>query len=225
MIKYLKIFCKCIVVFCPWRLKRLLLISFFKYDLSELSFIGFSWIFPDSLKMERNTSIGHFNVAINLQIIHMREFSSIGRNNWITGHPIKNQSFFLHQLDREGMLTLGRHTAITKHHYIDCTNKIEFGDFSTLAGCNSQLFTHSINLEKNIQDSNPIIIGDYCMIGTNVVILGGAILPNFSVLGAKSLLNKKWEIGWTLYGGVPAKPISEINKSYKYFSRNTGIVN
>ena len=33
----------------------------------------------------------------------------------------------------------------------------------------------------------PITIGDYCFVGTNCVLLGGSVLPSYSVLAAKSL--------------------------------------
>jgi hypothetical protein len=49
-------------------------------------------------------------------------------------------------------------------------------------------------------------------------------LPSFSVLGAKSLLNKKLSEEWTLYGGVPAKPLQCIPREAKYFTRIIGFV-
>src|SRR5205085_4797959 len=120
--------------------------------------------------------------------------------------------------------TMGDNASITKNHHLDCTNLIHLGRFSTIAGYSSQLLTHSIDVLENQQSSAPIYIGDYTFVGTNVVILGGARLPNFSVLGAKSLLNKDFKSHWTLFGGVPAKALQEIPKSAKYFSRSEGFV-
>jgi acetyltransferase-like isoleucine patch superfamily enzyme len=119
---------------------------------------------------------------------------------------------------------MDEYSAITKNHHIDCTNLIEIGKFSTIAGYQSQLLTHSINILENIQGSAPIKIGAYTFVGTNVTILGGAVLPNYSVLGAKSLLNKKHTQEWMLYGGVPAQPLKEIPKDAKYFHRVDGYV-
>ena len=107
---------------------------------------------------------------------------------------------------------------------MDCTNLIEIGRFSTIAGYQSQLLTHYINVMDNRQDSLPIRIGEYTFVGTNVVVLGGATLPAYSVLGAKSLLNKAFDEEWGLYAGVPAKRASEIPKDAKYFSRSDGFV-
>jgi acetyltransferase-like isoleucine patch superfamily enzyme len=117
-----------------------------------------------------------------------------------------------------------KHSSITKNHHIDCTNLIQIGDFVTVAGYSSQLLTHSINIELNIQDSNPIMIGDYCFVGTSSTILGGSVLPGYSVLGANSLLNKPFVNPYRLYGGNPAKEIKALGHDFKYFTRESGFV-
>jgi len=175
--------------------------------------------------MKKGSKIGHFNVAINLDKIKIGENTSIGRSNWITGFPANtNSKHFAHQTDRESALILGNESAITKHHHIDCTSKIFIGNFVTVAGYYSQFLTHSIDIYENRQDSNPINIGDYCFVGTNSVILGGSVLPAFSVLGANALLNKSYTEQYTLYGGVPAKPLKALPQNAKYFHREKGFV-
>jgi carbonic anhydrase/acetyltransferase-like protein (isoleucine patch superfamily) len=67
-------------------------------------------------------------------------------------------------------------------------------------------------------------IGDYCFVGTNSVLLGGGALPDFCVLGAKSLLNKAFTETYQLYGGVPAQPIQKLSPDCKYFLRTEGFV-
>jgi acetyltransferase-like isoleucine patch superfamily enzyme len=209
----------------PWPLRRLALNSFFKYQIHPSAKIGLSWIFPKRLVMDAGSSIGHFTTAINLDLIEMEKDSSIGRGNWITGFPVgTNSPHFKHQVGRRAELLLKQGSSITKNHHIDCTNLIEIGAFTTIAGYQSQLLTHSIDLFEGRQDSAPISIGDYCFVGTNVVILGGSKLPSHSVLGAKSLLNKEYSEEWRLYGGVPAKNLSEIPSTAKYFTRAEGFV-
>ncbi|MFL5787405.1 MAG: acyltransferase, partial [Flavisolibacter sp.] len=155
----------------------------------------------------------------------MEEKARIGRSNWITGFPTGTISnHFKHQSLRKPQLLLKESAAITKNHHIDCTDQIEIGRFATIAGYNSQLLTHSIDVTENRQDCAPIYIGDYTFVGTNVVILGGSYLPSNSVLGAKSLLNKSYSDEWKLYGGVPAKPLTDIPHTAKYFSRKNGFV-
>jgi acetyltransferase-like isoleucine patch superfamily enzyme len=209
----------------PWSLKRFFLIRFFKYDIHPYARIGLSWIYPKKLIMHSNAKIGNFNTAVHLDLISIGKFSSISRGNWITGFPSKtNSKHFSHQKERESNLILGEHSAITKNHHIDCTSSITIGNYVTIAGYNSQLLTHSINIIECRQDSSPISIGDYCFLGTNVVVLGGATLPSYSVLGAKAMLNKKMNHEYGLYGGIPAKFISEIPKTAKYFERTTGFI-
>jgi acetyltransferase-like isoleucine patch superfamily enzyme len=121
-------------------------------------------------------------------------------------------------------LILARHSAVTNRHMIDCTDRIRIGSFATIAGFASQLMTHSINLEKSRQEAHPITIGDYCFVGTNCVLLGGSSLPDYSVLGAKSLLNRSLTETYSLYGGVPAKSIKALPATHRYFQRQSGYV-
>jgi acetyltransferase-like isoleucine patch superfamily enzyme len=175
--------------------------------------------------MEEGSKIGHFNTAIHLDKIVMKKHSSIGRSNWITGFSSKKSSrHFQHQPERISVLTMHEGAAITKHHHIDCTSPVSIGKFTTIAGYDSQLLTHSIDIIESRQDSQPIVIGDYCFVSTNVVILGGAQLPDYSVLGAKSLLNKKQDQSYVLYGGQPANFIKSIDKEAKYFTRKEPFV-
>lgn len=219
-------FLKVFTLLLPWPLRRRALNSWFKFDIHPTARIGLSWIFPGKLVMKANTRIDHFCVAIHLDLIFLSENSTIGRGNWITGLSAKDKSvFFKHQGNRKAELIIGESTGITKNHHFDCTNTITIGRFSTIAGYSSQLLTHSIDLYENRQHSSPIAIGDYTFVGTNVVILGGAELPSYSVLAAKSLLNKSYIEEYKIYGGVPAKPISDISKDAGYFKRTNGFVN
>ena len=218
-------FKKVLTFILPWKLKRQLLNYWFGYSIHPTARIGLSWIYPTYLEMHENSRIDHLTVAINLDRVILSEEATIGRGNWITGFPTDTSSLhFKHQSDRKAELFLGAYASITKNHHIDCTNLIKIGKFSTIAGYRSQLLTHSINIYDSRQDSSPIIIGDYTFVGTNVVILGGAVLPNNSVLGAKSLFNQAFENEWCLYGGVPAKEIKQIDKEAKYFHRENGFV-
>lgn len=213
------------VIILPWKLKRALLQKFFGYKLDKSSSIGLSWIYPKNLTMKAGSTIGTFCVAVNLDKIVMDEFSRIGRGNWITGFPANTDSpHFSHQLGRKAELLIGMHTSISKNHHIDCTNLIEIGSFTTIAGYGSQFLTHSIDLDGNRQHSKSILIGSYCFVGTDCVILGGSVLPDYSVLGAKSLLNKRLTTTWSMYAGSPATLKQKIDQSSLYFSRHTGFV-
>lgn len=213
------------IVLLPWPLKRPLLQRLFGYKLASNSRIGLAWVYPRRLTMEAGSRIDHFTVVVNLDSLELGEKASIGRSNWITGFPTGTGSrHFAHQPERRAELKLGSQAAITKHHHIDCTNRISIGSFSTIAGYSSQLLSHAIDLQHNRQHSEPITIGTYCFVGSSCVILGGSVLPDHSVLGALSLLNKPHRDSWSLYAGQPALRRKTIDPSAAYFSRSSGFV-
>ncbi len=212
------------VVLLPWLLRRRVLCWLYGYEIHPTARIGLSWIFPRHLVLRAGARIGHGNVAIHLERLELGTQALIDRGNWITGFPKGGARHFVHCAGRDPALVLGDHAAITKRHHFDCTDRIEIGAFTTIAGYGSQLMTHSIDLVENRQDAAPIAIDEYCFVGTDVVILGGSQLPARSVLGAKALLNKCFvETGW-LYAGVPARPIRAVPANAKYFSRADGFV-
>jgi acetyltransferase-like isoleucine patch superfamily enzyme len=208
----------------PWTMRRRLLERQFGYSIHPTSRIGLAWIFPKRLVMEENSRIGDLTVCKNIDLLHVGAHGVIGQLNWITGFPLGSSRHFAHQPDRRPELIVERHAGISSRHFIDCTARVRIGAYATLAGFRSQLITHSIDLEAGRQSSEPIDIGDYCFVGTEAVMLGGSSLPHHSVLGAKSLLNKKWETPFQLYGGVPAKPLKPLSETMEYFRRQEGFV-
>ena len=193
-------------VLLPWTLRRWVLRRWFGYEIHPTSRIGRSWVFPKHLVMEAHASIGNLTVCKNLALVHLGEHATVGNLGWITGFPPGPSRHFAHEPDRKPHLIVGAHAAITHRHIIDCTNTVTIGAFTTFAGFQSQILTHSIDLAASRQSSQPVTIGEYCFVGTNCVLLGGAVLPDRSVLGAKSLLNKAFTETGHLYGGVRPSP-------------------
>ena len=108
--------------------------------------------------------------------------------------------------------------------FFSTSERIEIGAYTTIAGYRSQFMTHAIDVRENRQDAAPIAIGEYCFVGTEVVVLGGARLPDRSVLGAKALLNRAATAPGWLYAGVPARPVKALPADAKYFQRKEGFV-
>jgi acetyltransferase-like isoleucine patch superfamily enzyme len=208
----------------PWQMRRRLLEKRFGYTLHPTSRIGLAWTFPERLVLEAHTSIGDLTVCKNIALLHLHEHATIGRGNWITGFPLGPSRHFAAETDRRPELIVGEHSAITHRHLIDCTNSVTIGSFTTFAGFRSQILTHTIDLAANRQSSAPVRIGDRCFVGTDSVLLGGSVLPDFCVLGAKSLLNKAHTQTHTLYGGVPAAALQELPRDLAYFERREGFV-
>jgi acetyltransferase-like isoleucine patch superfamily enzyme len=216
---------RALVVLLPWRLRRLVLQWLYGFRLHAESHIGFAWVFPRELVMERGASIGHLTVAKGMDRIAMGERSHIGRLNWISAFPTGSGSaHFAHLHERVPQLVVGEHASITNRHIIDCTERVEIGRFATVAGFRSQILTHSIDLAECRQDAKPVTIGDFCFVGTACTILGGAVLPHHSILGAHALLRRVYHEPYRVYAGVPAVEISSVDASLKYFSRAGGYV-
>lgn len=208
----------------PFRARRAFLQAQFGYQIHPDCRLGLCWVFPTRLVMEAGSSIGHLTVCKSIDLLHLKAHASIGRGNWITGFPIGPSAHFAGEPDRRPELVVEEHAAITHRHLIDCTNSVVIGRFTTMAGFQSQVLTHSIDLEHNRQRSAPVRIGQYCFIGTNSVLLPGSGLPDFSVLGAKSLLNQSFTDSHQLYAGVPARPVKNLPSEYQYFRRSEGFV-
>jgi acetyltransferase-like isoleucine patch superfamily enzyme len=208
----------------PWEIRRSLLERQFGFKIHPTCRIGISWIAPSRLIMEEGARIDHLTVCKNIDLLHLKAHSSIGRGNWITGFPLGPSRHFAHQQDRQPQLIVGEHSAITHRHLIDCTNSVTIGKFTTVAGFQSQVITHWIDIEQSRQTSAPVRVGDYCFVGTNCVLIGGSALPDFCVLGAKALLNKAFTETYQLYGGVPAQSIQKLSPDCKYFQRTEGFV-
>ena len=224
-LRLLQLAVKGTIVVLPWPLKRLMLQSFYGYQVDPAARIGLAWIYPRSLRMSAGSRIDSLTVAVNLDVLELGEYATIGRGNWITGFATGTGSpHFAHQPERRAELHLGAHAAITKYHHIDATNRITIGPFTTIAGYRSQLLTHAIDLQLNRQHSEPIVIGAYCFVGTSCVILGGSVLPDHCVLGALSLLNKSHTEPWCLYAGHPSRRLKAINPHAAYFQRSIGYV-
>ena len=220
----MKTLLQALTVLLPWPLRRWVLARAFGYRIDPTSRIGLSWVFPQRLILEAHTRIGHGTVCKNLGLVHLQAYATIGNGNWVTGFPPGPSRHFAHQPERRPELLMGPHSAITNRHLIDCTALVTIGAFTTFAGFQSQILTHSIDLPAARQSSQPVSIGSYCFIGTNCVLLGGAVLPDRCVLGAKSLLNKPFAETGYLYGGVPAKPIKPLPVDAAYFQRDEGMI-
>lgn len=215
----MKVLLNILIMCMPWKVRRLILNKFYHYQIHPRARIGLSYIYPERLIMEEGATIGHLNVAIHLGLIHMKKDSTIYQRNWITGFPLKDKTKFQRFPERRPHLVMGKDSAITKQHHIDCTDLVSIGELSVVAGYGTQILTHSTSLEYDDGGCAPIIIGHHCFVGTRSIILPNSALPNFSVLGAGAVLGKRYTEEYVLYAGVPARFIKKENTSYKFFHR------
>ena len=209
----------------PWTLRRRLLAAVCGYKIAPTAKVSrWALLMPAKLEVGEHAFVGAFTVCKGLTLLKVEDHGWIGPFNWITAFPVGTGSrHFADDTDRKPQLIVEQHAAITSRHLIDCTAEVIIGAFTTFAGFRSQILTHSIDLKESRQRARPVRIGHHCFVGTNCVLLGGSVLPDCSVLGAHSLLNKEYKVPQYLYGGVPAKPIAPLEPG-RYFSRTQGYV-
>ncbi|GHT53484.1 hypothetical protein FACS189446_1000 [Bacteroidia bacterium] len=169
--------------------------------------------------MEEQSRIRHFTFCKQIDRLILKKDSVIASWNLITGFS-NTKNVFSCVPGRHCELILGEHSGITHRHLIDCNGGIYIGDFTTVAGYKTQILTHSINIYKNCQEVKPVHIGKYCFVGTQCILLPGSQLPDYSVLGAGSILNKPYTETYSIYAGNPAKIAKKIDpENTQYFYR------
>jgi acetyltransferase-like isoleucine patch superfamily enzyme len=159
-----------------------------------------------------------------MDLLSLGDHASIGRLNWISAYPLNQPPHFAHMPARKPQLIIGAHSAVTHRHIIDCTEQVIIGSHATIAGFRSQILTHSIDLSECRQHAKAVTIGNYTFVGTACTILGGSVVPDYSVVAANALVNKAHEERYRLYAGVPAKAVSQLSPDMKYFTRVAGFV-
>ncbi|WP_289760063.1 acyltransferase [Muribaculum intestinale] len=118
-------------------------------------------------------------------------------------------------VDWNATLWLGNNIKITDMVNIGCLKSITIGSMSRITHrCQimDSNYHYIANFNKKIvpQQTKPIIIGNGCWIGNTTTITSGAKLPNYTIVGSNSLVNKSInEVPESsIVGGIPAKLIS-----------------
>jgi acetyltransferase-like isoleucine patch superfamily enzyme len=204
----------------PWPLRRLLLRGLLGWRLHPTSHIGLSVILADHVVLEEGARIGRFNLIMPVGLVHLHAYATLGHSNRLGA--AQRTEMYLSEPDRRSALIIEEHAAVTRGHLIDCSNTITIGRFTTFAGYNSQILTHSPDLASSTQHTRPVRIGAYCFVGTGCIVLYGAELPDYSVLSAGSVLTRKCEETHRIYSGNPAVAVKELPADLHYFHRTVG---
>lgn len=85
-------------------------------------------------------------------------------------------------------------------------NYVRIANFCTLMSTNHDLYDHAKKHPK------PIIIHDYCWIGTHSIILAGVTLGPKTIVGAGSVVTKSFPEGYCVVAGNPAKVIRYLER-------------
>jgi acetyltransferase-like isoleucine patch superfamily enzyme len=220
MRKTLKIILMAVITPLPSRMKILIFRYVLGFEVADDARIGLSLILCGKLVLGRGTFIGHMNVVRGNMTLHIKAGSSIGAFNWITAGNTDPRYF--KDRDRHPELILGEESSITSRHILDCTDRIEIGRFTTIAGYRSAIITHGIDYRTAKQDCRPIAIGDYCLIGSSVTVLKGVTVADRSIIAAGSIVAKSIDQGLGLWAGAPARRVRDLTGKEFYFSRARG---
>jgi len=90
--------------------------------------------------------------------------------------------------------------------YVQAENGIFIGQNLRIAsGVKLISSNHDLNDYDVSTGASPIVIGDDCWLGANVVILPGVELGSHTVVAAGAVVNKSFPTGGVLLAGVPAE--------------------
>lgn len=142
--------------------------------------------------------------------------ATVGAWNLISAHKA-SPSFS----DLGGHLELDAEAFITSRHNLDCTARISVGELSGIGGHGTELLTHSLDFDENVQQAQPIIIGPRTFIGTRCRVLGGTTIPAHSLIAAGSVVSGDFgQVSGVLLAGAPAIVKKEV--SGNWFDRVAG---
>jgi len=139
------------------------------------------------LIMRRHSYLDRFNRISGPLNVVLAETAALGRANVVyrAPHPTSIGS---------AMLRLGRLSKITSSHLIDCTCTISIGDYSTIAGAGSQLWTHGYRHEGEgpgrYRIDGRIDIGNNVYIGSASVLNAGLKIADRVTVGSHSSVSK-----------------------------------
>lgn len=150
-----------------------------------------------SLKLGRNARIG-------------------GRLNWFTASPLhateENTNF--------GIISIGDSSNITARHFFDAQHGISIGSNCLIAGYGSAFWTHGYRGFAKGRNMG-IDIGDYCYIGSQVIMTPGAAIGDKTIVGTGSVIAKDFsEQPKSFLAGNPAEVRKELSDDEEFFTRD-----
>lgn len=167
------------------------------------------------VSMGANSRIGLWNLLKNMRRVSIGDHAMIGRLNVFSSHPVYKRLY-----PDGAVLDIGAHSFVTSRHQFDCSGSVTIGEYSSVAGHETKIVTHSIDVRRDAQAAYPVRIGARSFVGARCLLLGGAVLPDRSVLAAGSVLARARQgASPGLWAGVPAVLRGPIDGAW--FDRST----
>ena len=181
-------------------------LPFFGVKVGNKVKIGFSFILTDKVILAKNATIKNFNL-IMVEDISLGENALIGSFNILKGpfklilkkRAIIGSKNYVTRGKKgitydEAVFQLGELGCITTKHHLDLTRSIVLGDFTTLAGISSQMWTHGYyhgeNGEERVRIDGEILIGNNVYIGSGCIFNPKITIANAVHIGSGSVISK-----------------------------------
>jgi carbonic anhydrase/acetyltransferase-like protein (isoleucine patch superfamily) len=210
------------MVVLPSRYKAYLGRRLLGWDVHPTAYIGRSVLLVGHLSMGAGASIGPLNVIRDLEELRLAEGASIGSRNWITGFPRSSDPLsdaFPQSPNRRPSLIMGKRAMVTVAHEIDCADRVEIGDYSSLAGFRCTILTHSLNLVRDRFVTGAVEIGAHAAVMSGSTLLSGTKVPSRSIVSAHSVVNTPLTEELTFYSGNPAEAVRALPETLGFFHR------
>jgi acetyltransferase-like isoleucine patch superfamily enzyme len=197
----------------------------FGYRIGKHVRIGFSIIDARECHIDDDVRIGHFNVVLGVAKLEIGDHARIGYLNIIRGGDEVRLGRYTEIIrmneinsipDPEVVnpitprFSLGPGSIVTTGHKIDFTDRVEIGRRAIIGGRNSSLWTH------NRQRTQPITIGDFAYVGSEIRMAPGSSIPARCVVGIGSVIVGKIDSDGWMIAGVPARPVKELSAADRF---------
>ncbi len=197
----------------------------FHYRVGKRVRFGFSIIDAKECVIEDDVEIGHFNVVLGVEKLTLGDHVRIGHLNIIRGGDEVRIGRYsdiirLNEINSipdpdvvnpvDPKFIVGPGSIITAGHKIDFTDRVEIGRRAIIGGRNSSLWTH------NRQRTQPISIGDFAYVGSEIRMAPGASVPPRCIVGIGSVIVGTIDAEGWLIAGVPAKPVKELTPEDRF---------
>jgi acetyltransferase-like isoleucine patch superfamily enzyme len=146
--------------------------------------IGLSIFDAEKVELGDNVRIGHFNFSNRAKMIHVGRKTTILNNNMISGGVYTEPGW-------TDSLRIGEECVVTSKHFFDVGGGISIGNYTTIAGRDSQLWSHTIKFQQGRHSLTPLplSIGSRTYLGARCTVLFCTI-PDNCLIGAGSVVNK-----------------------------------
>lgn len=213
----------------PSFLKKAVLRAVFGFRIGRGVKIGFSLLDCGELVIGDGTTIGHFNLFLGVKTCEIGDHCRIGAFNLFRGgDAIRLERYCevirFNQVNAiiepllvtkaEPVFRLGAGSVLAASHKIDFTGGVDIGKRVVVGGRLTTLWTH------NRQIAKPVSIGDFAYLGSDVKIAPGADIPSRCVVGMGSVVTKALVGENTLFAGVPAKAVKELDSDGIFLIEN-----